>query len=103
MFFSSTAFSGGAAGLVVTGYLAYNQLTAVTGLTIAVGLSGFAMAGFNVNHIDIAPKFAGVLMGITNTAATIPGFVGPQVATAIAVKVNLQIVIDHLARNISGN
>ena len=45
------------------------------------------MAGFNINHIDIAPRFAGVLMGITNTIATIPGFVGPQVATAIALRV----------------
>ena len=45
------------------------------------------MAGFNINHIDIAPRFAGVLMGITNTIATIPGFVGPQVATAIALQV----------------
>ena len=74
-------------GLVVTGYLAYDQLTAVIGLTVAVGFSGLVMAGFNINHIDIAPRFAGVLMGITNTIATIPGFVGPQVATAIAVQV----------------
>ena len=46
-------------------------------LCIAVGASGFPMAGFNVNHLDIAPQYAGVLMGITNTAATIPGFVAP--------------------------
>ena len=53
-------------------------------LCIAVGASGFPMAGFNVNHLDIAPQYAGVLMGITNTAATIPGFVAPALTGAIA-------------------
>ena len=37
------------------------------------------MSGCNVNHLDIAPPYAGVLMGITNCAATIPGFAGPAV------------------------
>jgi hypothetical protein len=27
-------------------------------LCVAVGASGFPMAGFNVNHLDIAPKYA---------------------------------------------
>lgn len=47
-------------------------------LCVAVGAGGFALAGFNVNHLDVAPKYAGVLMGITNTVATIPGFAAPQ-------------------------
>ena len=38
------------------------------------------MAGYNVNHLDIAPRYAGVLMGITNTAGTLPGIFGPYVA-----------------------
>ena len=56
-------------------------------LTLAVGLGGLGLSGFNVNHLDIAPRYAGVLMGITNCAATIPGIVGPQVAKAITVQV----------------
>ena len=52
-------------------------------LCIAVGASGFPFAGFNVNHLDIAPKYAGVLMGITNTAATIPGFLAPMLTDDI--------------------
>jgi ACS family sodium-dependent inorganic phosphate cotransporter len=33
--------------------------------------------GFLSNHIDIAPNYAGTLMALTNTAATIPGFIVP--------------------------
>jgi len=30
-----------------------------------------------INHIDLSPTYAGVLMGVTNTVATIPGIVSP--------------------------
>ncbi|KAB0797493.1 hypothetical protein PPYR_08486 [Photinus pyralis] len=46
-------------------------------LSLAVGLGGFAWAGFGVNHLDIAPQHASVLMGLSNTFATIPGIVSP--------------------------
>jgi len=49
-------------------------------LTMAVGLGGFAWAGFSVNHLDIAPRYASLLMGISNTFATIPGMVSPVLA-----------------------
>ena len=50
------------------------------------------MAGHNINQIDIAPRFAGVLMGISNTAGTLPGFLGPQIAKLIAQEVSVAIV-----------
>ena len=62
-------------------------MTAVTFLTLGVGLGGLALAGFAINHLDIAPMYAGLLMGITNTAATLPGIVGPQIAKVIAAEV----------------
>lgn len=49
-------------------------------LTFSVGLGGFAWAGFSVNHLDLAPQYASVLMGISNTFATIPGMVSPTLA-----------------------
>lgn len=33
-------------------------------------------AGFICNHLDIAPRHAGALMGLSNTAGTIPGVIG---------------------------
>lgn len=62
--------------LILTGYTT-NWLVAVVCVTFAVGLGGFAFSGFFVNHLDIAPPYAGVLMGISNTFATIPGIVSP--------------------------
>ncbi|XP_063821196.1 sialin-like [Ostrinia nubilalis] len=52
-------------------------------LTIAVGLGGFAWSGFSVNHLDIAPPHASVLMGVSNTVATLPGIISPPLAGAI--------------------
>ncbi|XP_071942007.1 sialin-like [Antedon mediterranea] len=65
--------------LVLTGYVGCNKPLAITCLIVAVACGGFSMSGFNVNHLDIAPKYAGVLMGFSNTIATIPGFVGPTI------------------------
>lgn len=44
---------------------------------IAVTALGGMYCGFFVNHIDIAPHYAGTLMAITNTVATIPGIILP--------------------------
>jgi ACS family sodium-dependent inorganic phosphate cotransporter len=46
-------------------------------LTAAVGFSGFASGGYASSHLDICPEYAGILLGITNTAATVPGIVAP--------------------------
>lgn len=45
-------------------------------LSYAMSVGGFIASGYGANHIDIGPKYAGPLMGITNTFATIPGIVG---------------------------
>ncbi|KAK3926230.1 Vesicular glutamate transporter 2.2 [Frankliniella fusca] len=48
-------------------------------LTVAVGLGGFAWSAFSVNHLDIAPQYASILMGISNTVATLPGMISPHI------------------------
>jgi hypothetical protein len=81
-------------------------------------MSGFQVAGFMVNHMDIAPRFAGTLFGqtivtiphfplllwiedihkysiflcisgVTNTIATIPGMIAPFVASAMTPNVRI--------------
>jgi len=78
--------------LLLCGYFGSSTLQAIIFLSISVGAVGFAISGFTINHLDVAPKYAGILMGISNTVATIPGFVGPQVAKMIAKKVSLLYV-----------
>jgi ACS family sodium-dependent inorganic phosphate cotransporter-like MFS transporter 6/7/8 len=48
-------------------------------LILAVGFSGFAISGFNVNHLDIAPRYASILMGISNGFGTLAGMICPIV------------------------
>jgi ACS family sodium-dependent inorganic phosphate cotransporter len=49
---------------------------AITLMCCALGLGAFALSGFGVNHLDIGPRYAGILLGFSNTAGTIPGIVG---------------------------
>lgn len=44
--------------------------------SVALGFLAFGRAGFAVNHVDIAPRYAGIVMGISNTAGTLAGIVG---------------------------
>ena len=70
--FNCGGFGGEALFLVVVG-VTRDKLTAVIALIIAVGCSGFAISGFNVNHLDIAPRYASILMGISNGVGTFSG------------------------------
>lgn len=57
--------------------------TGVLFTAMALGACGFARGGFSVNHMDIAPKYAGVVMGVSNTAGTLAGVVGVAVTGRI--------------------
>lgn len=52
-------------------------------LCVAMAGNGIGNSGWLVNHLDIAPPYAGLLMGISNTFGTVPGFVAPQVTDMI--------------------
>lgn len=49
------------------------RLSGLLVVTWLLGILGFSRGGFSVNHMDIAPKYAGPLMGISNTAGTLAG------------------------------
>nr|CAG4647849.1 EOG090X04X8 [Moina brachiata]SVE92971.1 EOG090X04X8 [Moina brachiata] len=65
--------------------VAYTRDTtiAITALVLAVGFSGFAISGFNVNHLDIAPRYASILMGISNGVGTLSGMFCPIVVESL--------------------
>lgn len=64
---------------IVLCFLQCERQLAVAFMTIAITSIGGIFCGFLSNHIDIAPNYAGTLMAITNTVATIPGIVVPIV------------------------
>ncbi|KAA0200023.1 hypothetical protein HAZT_HAZT001236 [Hyalella azteca] len=67
-------------GLLLTtiGLAGCNRTLVVMILTLAVGLSGLDHAGHLCAFQELAPNFAGTLTGISNTVATLPGFLAPQ-------------------------
>lgn len=46
-------------------------------------LTDLSLAGFNVNHLDIAPRYASILMGISNGVGTLSGMVCPIIVGAM--------------------
>ncbi|KAM9384495.1 sialin-like [Pholidichthys leucotaenia] len=68
-----------AAFLVAVCYAGCNHILAVTFLTLSTTTGGASASGVDINQIDIAPRYAGFLQGITNTFGTIPGVIAPIV------------------------
>ncbi|XP_055322850.1 vesicular glutamate transporter 1-like [Sitodiplosis mosellana] len=75
-YFNCGGFLAQTVFLLTAGYL-MSSVGTISCIIIAIGLGAFAWCGFAVNHLDIAPPHASVLMGISNTFATIPGIVSP--------------------------
>jgi ACS family sodium-dependent inorganic phosphate cotransporter len=72
-------FGGSALMLTFVGYVTDVTL-AIAMMSLGSVIGAFASSGFAVNHLDIAPRQAGVVMGLSNTAATIPGIIGVTVS-----------------------
>ncbi|CAG9540994.1 unnamed protein product [Cercopithifilaria johnstoni] len=64
--------------LIASGYCGCGQeILVIVFLTLGIGLSGIQYAGFVVNYLDIAPTFAGPILGIGNTLSCIAGIISP--------------------------
>eukprot|EP00918_Siedleckia_nematoides_P093921 GHVU01206233.1.p1 GENE.GHVU01206233.1~~GHVU01206233.1.p1 ORF type:complete len:538 (+),score=42.06 GHVU01206233.1:259-1872(+) len=71
---------GSAVFLIGLAFVDCSQAIAAVGLlTLGVTLSGCTYSAFLVNHMDIAPKFAGTLFGLANCLAACSGFIAPYV------------------------
>ncbi|XP_029632985.1 sialin [Octopus sinensis] len=84
VFLQTISFMGTAAFLIGTSYIHCTEaMVAVALLFFAATFMGFSGGGFFVNHVDIAPSYAGVLFGITNCISALSGFLSPIVAKAL--------------------
>ncbi len=75
-------FGGAATTLMFVGYI-HDAPAAIALMSVGSILGACAAGGFGVNHLDVAPRYAGVLMGLSNTAGTIPGIIGVYVSGLI--------------------
>jgi MFS transporter, ACS family, solute carrier family 17 (sodium-dependent inorganic phosphate cotransporter), other len=73
------AFGGGALPLFFLPSVSSPE-AAIALVTISVACSSIGLAAYGANHLDIGPRYAGILMGISNTVATIPGIIGVAAA-----------------------
>ncbi|VDI57365.1 MFS transporter, ACS family, solute carrier family 17 (sodium-dependent inorganic phosphate [Mytilus galloprovincialis] len=73
--------------LIGLGYVdcSHTALTIVL-VILAVSSAGFQYSGWVVNHIDIAPSYAGMLLGISNYLASTTGIMSPIIVGAITEK-----------------
>ena len=87
IFIYVSAFLAATIFLLVCGYFGTTPLRAVTFLTVAIGFQGLVTAGYFVNHLDIAPRYSGVLMGISNLVSNLTGFIATPIAKALTHEV----------------
>eukprot|EP00741_Cyanophora_paradoxa_P002185 tig00000553_g2118.t1 len=60
---------------LLAAYVAQSAADGAAFITAALGLNALTLAGANVNHLDIAPRHAGVVFGIGNTASQVAGII----------------------------
>ena len=68
---------GPGAFMVGASYAGCNRTIVVAFFTIGMGLMGCYYAALKVNVLDLAPNYAGELMGVTNGIGCLSGFLGP--------------------------
>ncbi|HLX37831.1 MAG TPA: ACS family MFS transporter [Candidatus Binataceae bacterium] len=71
----NVSFIGGSLPLLLLPSVS-SPIQAIILVTLSVACNGFGTGAFAANHLDIAPRYAGILMGISNTVATVPGIIG---------------------------
>ena len=57
----------------------HQTIEAVVFMTLAITFSNFYSGGCLPNVLDIAPNYAGVIMGIASTVGQLAGCLGPAV------------------------
>ncbi|XP_059610774.1 putative inorganic phosphate cotransporter [Phlebotomus argentipes] len=83
-FFNSIGTYGSASVLIALSLLPQDEpIIAIVLLIVTVALSSGAMFGYLLNHLDLSPIHAGILMGISNFAGTAASLVAPLFAGAV--------------------
>ncbi|KAL4224018.1 hypothetical protein ACF0H5_017475 [Mactra antiquata] len=78
--FQCSAFIGVSAFIVIPGYMKCDErVIVIVCLCMSTFIGAMGMtAGYSCNSVDIAPRFASVIFGLTNMLGSIPGIVAPM-------------------------
>ncbi|XP_068603774.1 sialin [Brachionichthys hirsutus] len=77
--FTVTGLLSAAGFLIAVDFVGCSHILTITFLTLSITTGATSAAGVFINQIDIAPRYSGMLLGITNTFGTIPGVLAPIV------------------------
>lgn len=75
-YFNNLSFFAEMIFLLLAAYFTNTTLIIVC-ITLSVGLGAFSISGYLANPLDIAPQFASIIVGYSNTFATLPGLISP--------------------------
>nr|XP_054768667.1 sialin-like [Lytechinus pictus] len=65
--------------LVLSGSVGCNETLVITFISLGLATTGIAYSGSSLTMMEFATPYAGMVVAIANTVATIPGFVAPIV------------------------
>ncbi|KAK2578284.1 hypothetical protein KPH14_007649 [Odynerus spinipes] len=86
---NTIAHWGPAIALVTLGLVPTEEpFWAVLILVVAVGLNAGSLCGFQINHIDLSPNYAGTMMSITNCLASVIAIIAPLICGEIVVELD---------------
>ena len=78
-----------AASLIALSFLHCRHWMAAVGVLAAgVAFCGFEFNGYLVNPLDIAPRYAGIMIGLARTIGATAGFASPFLVTLITSEVS---------------
>lgn len=77
-YFNNLSFFAQMIFLLLAAYFTDTTMIIVC-ITLSVGLGAFSISGYLANPLDIAPQFASIIIGYSNTFATLPGLISPIV------------------------
>ncbi|XP_061393380.1 sialin-like [Musca vetustissima] len=74
-------------GLVVVAlaYFGHNSTAAIVLLTVATMFHGAVSSGPLASIVDIAPNFAGIVLGISGMIGVLPGFISPYIVGVLTL------------------
>ncbi|KAH8298607.1 hypothetical protein KR018_007355, partial [Drosophila ironensis] len=71
---------GPALAMISVGFVHSSLVITCLVFVVGLGCNGAIYSGFKINHLDLSPRFAGLLISITNCIANLVGLLAPMVA-----------------------